>query len=474
MLVQSRSMQVAAVLALLAAATANSALAQPAAVEPPPATPVGAQVAWLLEVSSRLPISEAEADEHFSPEYLAAVPLAEINAVLAAVAGPTGWTLLRYEGDDTTARILVQGAAVFLVFVGLDPEGRIGALFGDIYFPAPATWEELDDRLTALAPRTSLLAARITNGRCELAHGVSPRQVMPLASSFKLYVLGALAHEVQRGAAMWDEPLAIRDDWKSLGSGVFQTFAPGTLLSLREYANAMISISDNTATDHLMGRLGRVRVEAQQLRFRMTDPQRNAPFLTTRELFTLKLTDYPRMATVFEGLPSPLQRLYLAGLVDKLPLPPIESVESWTTPRSINTIEWFASPADVCRAFAGLDRQAATPGLEPVGDALSLEDGALLLDPDTWRQTWFKGGSELGVLTLNYLARTSDQTYVVSAMVSDPSAALPQNAQQELKALIRGAFALAAGVPTAADIPSAGVPGTHSLRGPSRVPFPFK
>ena len=89
MLAQSCSMRVAAVLAVLAAATSNLALARSAIVEPP-ATPVGAQVAWLLEVSSRLPISEAEAADHFSPEFLAAVPLAELNAIFALVAGPTG------------------------------------------------------------------------------------------------------------------------------------------------------------------------------------------------------------------------------------------------------------------------------------------------------------------------------------------------------------------------------------------------
>ena len=242
-------------------------------------------------------------------------------------------TLLRYEGDNTTARDLVLGAGVWLGFVGLDPDGRIGELFVEPYLPAPVTWEELDHRLAAVAPRIALVAAKITDGHCEPAHGVLPRRIMPLGSGFKLYVLGALAHEVHRGAAAWDEPLAIRDDWKSLPSGVFQTFAPGTTLPLREYANAMISISDNTATDHLMGRLGRVRVEAQQIRFGMADPRRNAPLLTTRELFTLKLTDYPQLATIFERLPSPLQRLYLAGVVDNLPLPPIESLESWTAPQ---------------------------------------------------------------------------------------------------------------------------------------------
>ena len=127
-------------------------------------------------------------------------------------------------------------------------------------------------------------------------------------------------------------------------------------------------------------------------------------------------------------------------------------------PRSIDTIEYFGSPTDICRAFAGLDEQARTHGLEPVGQALSLNDSGLWLDPGTWWQTWFKGGSEIGVLTLSYLARTGDDTYVVSAMVSDPSAGLAEIAPIELKALIRGAFAIAAGVPAAADIPAAFLP----------------
>jgi hypothetical protein len=48
MLIQSRWMQVGAVLAALTAAPVNSALAQSVSVEPP-ATSVGLQVAWLLD-----------------------------------------------------------------------------------------------------------------------------------------------------------------------------------------------------------------------------------------------------------------------------------------------------------------------------------------------------------------------------------------------------------------------------------------
>jgi hypothetical protein len=102
-----------------------------------------------------------------------------------------------------------------------------------------------------------------------------------------------------------------------------------------------------------------------------------------------------------------------------------------------------------------------------VDQALSLNDGLLWLDPENWSQTWFKGGSEVGVLTYSYLARTGDETFVVSAMVSDPSAEVAESAGSELRALIRGAFALAAGVPAAgiavADIPSPSLTAAEAM-----------
>ena len=64
----------------------------------------------------------------------------------------------------------------------------------------------------------------------------------------------------------------------------------------------MISISDNTAADHLIHFLGRRAVERQQRRFGMKRPRVNEPFLTTRELFQLKLNDYPSLAVPYEHL----------------------------------------------------------------------------------------------------------------------------------------------------------------------------
>jgi hypothetical protein len=63
-----------------------------------------------------------------------------------------------------------------------------------------------------------------------------------------------------------------------------------------------------------------------------------------------------------------------------------------------------------------------------------------------WRPVWFKGGSEPGVLTLNYLATTkSGHTYVVSMLTEYPSAPISGTpATLALLSAVKGAFELAA------------------------------
>jgi hypothetical protein len=71
----------------------------------------------------------------------------------------------------------------------------------------------------------------------------------------------------------------------------------------------------------------------------------------------------------------------------------------------------------------------------------------MTMDPSQWRPVWFKGGSEPGVLTLNYLATTrTGQTYVASVLAANPAAPLAQDpAILTLISAVKGALQLAAG-----------------------------
>ncbi|NUR86368.1 MAG: hypothetical protein HOY71_19975, partial [Nonomuraea sp.] len=194
-------------------------------------------------------------------------------------------------------------------------------------------------------------------------------------------------------------------------------------------------ISDNTATDLLIDKVGRKRVE-RLVRAWGGDARRNTPFLTTRELFILKGASYPKYANRFLSLGTGARRHYLDKVIAKVPL---TEVRAWTDPRDLDRLEWFASPVQVARAYARL-AGIADPR---VGEILSINDAGLGLDKARWPVVWHKGGSESGLLAMSFLARTAGgRTYVVSTTATDPSKPIPGGVAQELLALTRGAFAL--------------------------------
>ncbi|ATL69093.1 serine hydrolase [Nocardia terpenica] len=387
-----------------------------ASAAPPSATD---QMHWFVGATARAPISESELAEHLSPSFLSAVGADGFNASLThlgklteqrlADATPTGVQAFLGRDDQTD-----------MASLAVDQSGRIMALG---VAPVPNSWDELDTQLRRLAPDVGFAAAEIDpNGTCRMLHGVDPDTPRPLGSAFKLYVLGALGQAVADHRASWTDQLAVRDDWKSLPSGVLQNTPAGTELPLQEYANKMISISDNTAADHLIHFLGRDAVTAQLPRFGMAAPQRNDPFLTTRELFALKGYQYPAGASAYLAAPQPLR----AAALPALDLVPRDRITAWTAPEDIDRIEWFASPADICRAYAGLWQQNSQPGGGGIGTALSINDGGVALPSDRYPTVWFKGGSEPGVLTFNNLARSaSGKLLVSSVMLSDTGKELP-------------------------------------------------
>jgi beta-lactamase class A len=69
------------------------------------------------------------------------------------------------------------------------------------------------------------------------------------ASTIKLPILVAVYAEVAEGKARWDQELILTKEKKVSGAGVLTEFADGTKLTLRDAANLMIVVSDNSATN---------------------------------------------------------------------------------------------------------------------------------------------------------------------------------------------------------------------------------
>src|ERR1022692_1553206 len=306
---------------------------------------------------------------------------------------------------------------------------------------AASPWAQIERELTALAPGTSLLVARVSpSGTCTPVNQVAAATARPLGSMFKLFVLGALARQIAAGRVSWNQQLTVTDALRSPGSGSLQYDPAGTRVSVRQAATKMISISDKTAADMLIHLVGRSAVQAQVRRW-SDHAALDVPFLTTREDFLLKDAGYPALADKYLRLNPSQRAAFLASSVDPLPLSRL-APRIWTQPRDIGTIEWFASPDDICRAFAGLRQLAAQPGLAPIGSVLSASNGGIGVGRPQWPTVWYKAGYEPGVQTAGFLATNSKgQTFVVVAMLESPAAWLYPSATIGLMAVISSAFA---------------------------------
>ena len=421
-----------------------------------PDAPVGRQLTWFLRAMADLPLSQRLIRAHFDSGFLAHISPEQINSGLAGLpaalrtsvpsSGASLTGLLSEDpaqDPDSLLAVAALGRVELAVNIAVDRAGLISRLGITPYQPPPASWAQVDRKLAALAPDTSLLAARVSpGGSCTPVHQVDASAARPLASMFKLFVLGALAHQIAARRVSWKQPLTVTAQLKSLPSGQLQDEPDGTQISVLDTAAKMISISDNTAANMLINLVGRPAVEAQDRQW-SDHAALNVPFLTTRELFILKLSHWPALANRYIAANEAGRQALLANTVDRLPLPHLAAGQAWVTPRDIDTLQWFASPDDICRAFAGLQQLAAQPRLAPLGSILSPNGGGIGLDPARWPTVWFKGGSEPGVLTLGSLATNSKgQTFVVVAMLSDPARALSPSAMIGLQEIVQGAFHL--------------------------------
>jgi beta-lactamase class A len=408
-----------------------------------PGTAAGQELTWLLGLLNGPPaaIAEAEVAPHFSPTFLQQVPASQLVELLQSwVASDAPVQLRQIESSSAGSAVPVGIPApasvvaivetvrhlFFRITLTASMGGAEPQIVGLLLAPAPETDPALRDpavlvaRVGQVAPEARLFIGNVTGTDCVEVQGLGADSPMPLGSLFKIYVLGALAADVASGRTAWTDPVTIQDSSKSLPSGVLQDQPDGSMFSVAEVAGDMISISDNTAADHLIRLVGRERVEAYLPSMGHSNPALDIPFLTTREMFQLKLGPADDRAA-FLAANTAQRRQLLDGDYDLRPLPDLAAAAAWVSPIAVDTLEWFASPADLCRAFASLEKLAAGPTGDTVSTILAMNPGAPL-DRQVFSYVGYKGGSEPGVLTLAWLLRRAvDGQWVVATVgFADP------------------------------------------------------
>jgi beta-lactamase class A len=170
-----------------------------------------------------------------------------------------------------------------------------------------ALWQKLQEELKGvdkgLDGVMGLAVKDLISGDTFFIHG---DEIMPQASSIKIAVLANLYLQAQQGKLKLTEEYVVRNQDLVPGSDIMLGLTPGvTRLTLRDLATMMVAVSDNSATNVLIGRVGMENVNAMldslglhttRLRRQMMDlkaaGEGRENVSTPREMMTLLETIY--------------------------------------------------------------------------------------------------------------------------------------------------------------------------------------
>jgi beta-lactamase class A len=343
----------------------------------------GAQV--IRDLLSDAPISEAQ----FTPQFLAQVPVAQVEQLLAEIKSTIGpvesvtRTADGYTVETRTHSMPVQ--------ITLDIDGRIAGLIFRPPVQSNASVGEIAAQFDELEGEVAYLVT--TDG--EVVAQSNADAPLAVGSAFKLGILALLNESIEAGEHSWDEVVTLERGHISLPTGILQTFPPGSPVALHTAAALMISISDNTATDLLIDVVGRQAL-AETLGIDFA--------LTTREFFFLKGDIETREAYLAA---SPEEKLEIVEDLANRPMPALNP----NLPLHDQGIEWYVPATRLCELIDGvahLDIMSINPGVATAGD---------------WANVAYKGGSETGVLNLTtHLTAEDGAEHCVVLTINAPTA----------------------------------------------------
>jgi hypothetical protein len=368
---------------------------------------VNARAAQIVSVLN----GEMEADQVFAPDFLSAVPPAQLKQITDSLVEQNGaiQTIdeLEYRGNGAAAFEIVFEKArgdALLQLVREEPYLVSGFRITGVR-PIGDNPAQILSEIVELPGTASLGLYRLEEDGPQSVLTQNAYEQLALGSTFKLYVLSALVQEIAAGERSWNDVVQL--DARSLPSGQMQDWPTGSPVTLHTLALMMISISDNTATDALISIVGREMVEAEMMASGHSAPELNVPMMTTGEMFAIKLGDSETrqayLAADSEARAKILEGLNIAGLDASR----IGSAFGGK-PVAIG-IEWFASGEDIARIF----KRIVDSGDQTALDILAINPSVPTDQRGDWSYIGYKGGSEPGVLNLSWLLQDRQGRWIV-------------------------------------------------------------
>lgn len=359
--------------------------------------------------------------EYFNDAFLAAVPEAQLKAMIAQWRAQYGETneaeMVKRHSPYSATMTVEYERATATVELTVDPSAphKVSGLLVKGFQVKGDSPAKIDAEFAALAGKAGYLVEKIgADGKRQQIAGRAVGQQFAIASTFKLYVLAELASQVQAGRRSWSDVVPILEN--SYSSSATQGWPRNTPVTLQTLATWMISVSDNAATDALIRVLGRDAVEEKLATIGHGAPDKALPLLTTVEAFALKSN--PALRARFQKANEAQQRDLLEKEAAALKFERIDMAQLGSGPVAIDHIEWFASPADLGALLDTIRRTGNQPAL----DLLAVNKGVAPASAAKWRYLGYKGGSEPGVIAMSFLAQSkAGDWYAISGAWNNPA-----------------------------------------------------
>lgn len=274
-----------------------------------------------------------------------------------------------------------------------------------------------ETELAKLPGNTGFAFTELTPQGPKLLYGLRENERFAVGSSFKLFILGTLIQDVNEDRRQLENVMLLQADLAGPPHSEMAEWPVGSPVTLYTLALKMISISDNTATDHLLFQLGREAIERQAAAMIGPDARWNTPLLSTREMTMLRDRKTGMLGNAYQQLDVAAQRKFLAKLDEGAPN--YEALDFDTC--AYKVAEWYATPLDMAKAVGWIHLNTED------GKPASLVRQILTIDPklphdaQEWPFVGFKGGSEDQLLAGNWLLRNKNgKWYTMHVYYNNP------------------------------------------------------
>jgi beta-lactamase class A len=369
--------------------------------------------------------------DYFDPTFLNAVPEAQILQISKNIITQYGQPIriLKIDKKSQESAIVTIEFERAIGTINLNiawtpPDSKVNGLLFTSFTAKDDSKSKIDSDFAALPGKAGYIVERLNDtGAGQIVASRGANDQFAIGSTFKLYILAELASQVDARERNWGDVVPLSH--RSFTSPATSKWPKDSPVTLQTLALQMISVSDNSATDTLLHTLGRSAVERKLALVGHSAPDRMLPFLSTVEAFAMKSPANSDLRTKFLVASEKEQRQIIETQQARLGLAQVDNATFANGPAFIDSLEWFASPADIANLMNHIRKSRNDRMLQ----ILSVNAGIPDADAAKWNYVGYKGGNEMGVISMSYLLQSKAGTwYAVSGSWNNPAKEVDQGA----------------------------------------------